>query len=128
MTRSLFCKSVRPFLVKMSLRRALLARRFRQRYGRISATVRLYWSTVGMAFSKTGRRFVYKRYYRSKSKSKAVLRVSGTVVLQCENRHIILTGTVVMMGGEEFCTQDAAGKGCLPLRLQGGSLVTRVSC
>ena len=27
-------------------------------------------------FSKTGRRFVYKRYYRSKSKSKAVLRVN----------------------------------------------------
>ena len=34
---------------------------------------------------KTGRRFVYKRYYRSKSKSKAVLRVNygdgWTVVL-----------------------------------------------
>ena len=39
-------------------------------------------------FSKTGRRFVYKRYYHSKSKSKAVvLRVnysdSGTVEYCC---------------------------------------------
>ena len=36
-------------------------------------------------FSKTGRRFVYKRYYRSKSKNKAVLQVNygdgWTVVL-----------------------------------------------
>ena len=49
-------------------------------------------------FLKTGRRFVYKRYYRSKSKTKAVLQVNygdgGTVVLWCENRHFILTTTV----------------------------------
>ena len=36
-TRSLFCKSVRHLLVKMSLKRAFLVRRFRQRFSRIKA-------------------------------------------------------------------------------------------
>ena len=73
-TRSSFCKLVRHFLVKMRLRRALLVRR----YG-------CFCQLKVWPFSKTGRLFVYKRYYRVKSKSKAVLRVNygdgGTVVL-----------------------------------------------
>ena len=48
-TRPLFCKSVRHFLVKMSLRRASLVRRFRQRFGRIKSTVRPILSTERMA-------------------------------------------------------------------------------
>ena len=54
-------------------------------------------------FSKTGRHFVYKRYYHSKSKSKAVLRRrwdGGTVVLRCENWHFILTATVLGKFGQ----------------------------
>ena len=47
--RSLFCKSVRHLLVKMSLRRAFLVRRFRQRFSRISSTVRPFLSTDGTA-------------------------------------------------------------------------------
>ena len=43
-------------------------------------------------FLKTGRRFVYKWYYHSKSTTVTV--DSSTVVLRCENRHFILTGTV----------------------------------
>ena len=46
-------------------------------------------------FLKTGRRFVYKQYYRSKSKSKVVLRVnygdSRTVVLSFYD---VITGTL----------------------------------
>ena len=60
-------------------------RRFRQWFGRVQSTVRPFCQLKVRPFSKTGRRFVYKRYYRSKSKSKEVLRVNygdgGTVVL-----------------------------------------------
>ena len=64
---------------------------FSQRYGHIC-------QLSARPFSKTGRHFVYKQYYRLKSKTKAVLRVnygddgdSSTVVLEYENRHFILS-------------------------------------
>ena len=83
--KSLFCKSVRHFVVKMSFRRAFLVRRFvngsaifRRRYGH-------FCQLKVRPFSKTGQHFVYKRYYRSKSNSKAVRRANygdgRTVVL-----------------------------------------------
>ena len=54
-TRSLFCKSVRHFLVKMSLRRALLVRCFRQWFGHM--TVRPFLSTDGTAVSENWTEF-----------------------------------------------------------------------
>ena len=79
-------------------------------------------------FLKTGRRLVYKWYYRSKSKTKAVLRVSrttgelqrrwdsSTLVLWCENRHFILTATVDTKGVDEVFGKNCIGVGELFFR------------
>ena len=81
----------------MSLRRAFLVRCFRQGSAVFSRRYGRFCQLMVRPFSKTGRRFVHKRYYRSKFKTKAVLRRrwdSNTVVLLCENRHFILTAAV----------------------------------
>ena len=61
-----------------SVARATFSSIFSRRYGR-------FYQLKVRPFSKTGQCFVYKLYYRSKSKSKAVLQVNygdgGTVVL-----------------------------------------------